>query len=34
MYEKNVYTEMGSSLKKLKQLFLNIMRQTLYQFLL
>jgi hypothetical protein len=32
--KKNVNTEMGSSLKKLKQLFLNIMRQTLYQFLL
>ena len=27
MYEKNVNTEMGSSLKKLKQLFLNVMRQ-------
>ena len=34
MYEKNVNTKMGSSLKKLKQLFLNKMRHPLYQFLL
>ena len=32
--KKNVDAEMGSSLKKLKQLFLNVMRQPLYQFLL